>query len=93
MKIYKALYQLIGQGIKLGNTISENELDERKEYVFSGAGILQRGYCNRDLNNPDGYDKFFDSLEECENYISDIERCGYGNTISGPYLLYTEIIR
>ena len=87
MKVYNSLLELIGQGIKIGESFSEENLQEGKEYVLIGAGILQRGWCSRDLDTPEGYDKFFENIKECEEYICAIERCGYGNTIS--CLLYT----
>lgn len=71
---------------------TEEELKQGRNYRLVGAGILQRGACGRDLHEPRCYDKWFNTYEECMNYIYEIEDLGYGNTISGPYPLYEEII-
>ena len=91
MKVYNEL-ELIGRGYKyIGNYLEEDELKEGREYVIQGAGILQKGWCDRDLKSPSGYDKWFDSEEEAEKYITDLCRLGYGNTVHGPFPLFIEV--
>lgn len=91
MTIYNEL-ELIGKGyIEVSDYLEEKELEEGKEYRIVGWGILQRGWCNRNLKYPSGYDKWFDFYNEAIEYEKAIIDCGYGNTISSPIPLFIEV--